>query len=220
MFRLVRSILTVMTVAPVALVLMSGNKTFAQGTCTTVHKCGSCLLYVSKKGHDSVVLNLRYANQFNLRGSGYIDTAKFPSWKAGPPSYNSTLPIYLRVGKTSDSSMVYDAKLKDVHVRWPGEDSLFGRTITGFEADTNYTAFAYANFEGGLTQGVTDKAPFVRMCFKTFPDPCQPRTSHLDEYGDVLVTRFGTFFRGEFSNPSCGVGSDDQQTPETPPIDQ
>jgi len=125
-----------------------------------------------KRGANSVFLSLEYANQFSLRSSGYIDLTKFPTWKAGPPGYNSELPIYLRVEKTSDKTLAPDStnsdkKLKNVHVKRWDEDRLLARTVTGLEPNTQYTAFAYAKYEGGLTQGHTDKKPFVQTCFTT-----------------------------------------------------
>jgi len=78
----------------VAVVPITAGTTQAQGICAELHKCGWCTLTVSRKGPNSVVLNLEYANRFSLRSSGYIDTKKFPVWRFGPFGYNSSLSLF------------------------------------------------------------------------------------------------------------------------------
>ncbi len=152
------------------MLMMTGIAHSEQTSCTELNKCGWCSLDLSKKGQDSVQLTLRYANQFSLRQSGYISRQDFPRWQAGPKGYNSTLPIYLRVEKISDSTVITDQKLDDVHVRYTGDGKFYTRTIGSLTPNTSYTAFAYAKYEGGQTQGYTYEKPFVKICFKTQSD--------------------------------------------------
>ncbi len=164
-------VLTTLTkgMAVLSLMLMMTSIAYSEQTtnCTELNKCGWCSLDMSRKGQESVQLTLRYANQFSLRQSGYISKQDFPRWQAGPPGYNSTLPIFLRVEKISDSTVITDQKLDDVHVRYTGDGKFYTRTIESLTPNTSYTAFAYAKYEGGLTQGYTYEKPFVKICFKT-----------------------------------------------------
>ncbi len=167
--RFMRPLATVTAALSLAL-MMVGTAHSEQLVCNQLNKCGWCMLNLSRNEHDSVQLSLWHANQFSLRGSGYISRQDFPSWRAGPTGYNSTLPIYLRVEKIIDSTVITDQKLDDVHVRYPNDTYKYDRTIESLESDTLYTAFAYAKDEGGLTQGYTHEKPFVKICFRTKSD--------------------------------------------------
>ncbi len=188
------SVLTPLTrgLTVVALALMMADGAHSEQTsCTELYKCGWCKLDMSRKGHDSVQLSLLYANHWSLRESGYIAKQDFPRWYAGPDGHNSSLPIYLRVEEVNSSEVIQDEKLADVTAQSFGRPSSYTRTIESLKPGTRYTAFAYAKYEGGLTQGYTYEKPFVKICFTTHSDEngC-PEGSVIQRYNGVTKSLF------------------------------
>ncbi len=189
--RFMRPLVTVTAALSLALTMV-GTAHSEQTSCAQLNKCGWCMLNLIRKEQDSVQLSLWYANQFSLRESGYISKQDFPRWQAGPKGYNSSLPIYLRVEKTSDSTVITDQKIADVHVRYPNNTYKYDRTIGSLTPDTSYTAFAYAKYEGGLTQGYTYEKPFVKICFRTKSDESSCPKGSVHRYNPVTKSYFVT----------------------------
>ncbi len=153
------------TLSLVAMVSIAHSE---EATCTELNKCGWCMLNMLSKGQDKVSLSLMYANPSSLRESGYLARQDFPSWVAAPPEHplRSRLPVWLRVEKVADSSVVIDERLAEMVNTFGGIGPL-KRTVQSIDPGTQYTAFAYAKYEGGASQGYTHEKPFVKICFTT-----------------------------------------------------
>ena len=169
------SILTPLTKVLTALSLALTTVGVAQAeqtTCTELNKCGWCWLNMLSKGEDNVSLSLEYANQHSLKESGYIAKEDFPSWVAAPPGHplRSSLPLWLRVERVSDSTVIIDKRLGEGRANSSGGTPAFNQTVQSLDPGTRYTAFAYAKYEGGATQGYTYEKPFIKICFTTFSD--------------------------------------------------
>ncbi len=177
---LVRGMITVSLVAMVSIAQ-------ANSTCTELNKCGWCELNVLIEGQDNVSLSLMFANPYSLKESGYLAKQDFPTWVGAAPGHplQSSLPLWLRVEKVSDSTVILDERLAEL-VSTFGPRTPFNRTVESLDPSTRYTAFAYAKYEGGATQGYTHKKPFVKICFTTYSDgnSCSEESVRRRYYND------------------------------------